>query len=194
MLSMEGSGYTLQASSVGVSSATAGPFTVGPEGATQLAVTIEPPSFVTAGNAFGVVVQAEDGFGNFVPSFTGGVTLALANPSDPAASLGGTLTVTADAGVAMFASVVLDQANDGETLQASSGNLGAATTTPITVGRGCHAPGDHQPASRQRHCRRRLRLDRRRPRSVREPRSQLHGQRDTSHWRTTLPETRSAAR
>ena len=55
-------------------------------------MTTQPPASVTAGSGFGLVVTAEDGFGNVDPTFTGSVTLALAN-NPGGATLGGTLTV-----------------------------------------------------------------------------------------------------
>ena len=56
-------------------------------------MTTQPPASVIAGIGFGLVVTAEDAFGNVDPTFTGIVTLALAsNPGG--ATLGGTLTVT----------------------------------------------------------------------------------------------------
>ena len=45
--------------------------------ATQLAVSVEPPSEVSAGVGFALVVVAEDTFGNLVPSFSSVVSLAL---------------------------------------------------------------------------------------------------------------------
>ena len=88
--------------------------------ATQLVVTTQPPGSVTAGSGFGLVVTAEDGFGNVDSSFTGSVTLALANNPD-GATLGGTVTVNAGAGVATFTGLTLDKAGVGATLQASGG-------------------------------------------------------------------------
>ena len=99
--------------------------------ASRLVVTTQPPQSVTAGAGFGLVVSAEDDFGNVDPTFGGSVTLALAD--DPgASSLGGTVTMTADAGVAAFTNVTLNKASEDDTLQASSGGL-VAQTDPFTV-------------------------------------------------------------
>ena len=100
-----------------LSSATTNAITVAAATATQLVVTTQPPASVTAGSGFGLVVTAEDAFGNVAPSFTGSVTLALAtNPGG--ATLGGTVTVTASAGVATFAGLTLNKAGTGYTLRA----------------------------------------------------------------------------
>ena len=79
--------------------------------ATQLVVTTQPPASVTAGSGFGLVVTAEDAFGNVDPTFTGSVTLALAN-NPGGATLGGTLAVNASAGVATFSGLTLNKAGD----------------------------------------------------------------------------------
>src|SRR5262249_19231676 len=72
----------------------------------NLVVTTQPPASVTAGNSFGLSVQARDSSGNLITSFNGTVTLALAsNPGG--ATLGGTLTVTASGGVATFSGLTL---------------------------------------------------------------------------------------
>ena len=74
------------------------------------------PASVTAGSGFGLVVTAEDAFGNVDPSFAASVTLALANNPN-GATLGGTLTVNASTGVATFAGLTLDKAGTGTTLR-----------------------------------------------------------------------------
>ena len=82
-LNKVGSGYTLQASSSDLTSATTTGITVTPASATQLAILAggEPPASVDAGQSFPMVVDAEDQFGNLATSFNGSVTIALANKS-----------------------------------------------------------------------------------------------------------------
>ena len=90
------------------------------------------PSSVTAGSNFALAAAAEDGFGNVDHTFNGMVALSLA--STPAgAPLGGTLLVTANTGMAMFAGLTLDQASTSDTLTVSSSGLTSATTPAITV-------------------------------------------------------------
>ena len=99
--------------------------------ATQLVVTAQPPASVGTGQAFSVQVSAEDANGNIVPGFTGNVTIQVASgPSN--ATLGGTLTVAADTGVATFSDVTLDTAGT-YTLQATASGLMPATTAPFDV-------------------------------------------------------------
>ena len=99
---------------------------------TQLVVTQQPPSTVTAGSPFGLTVDAEDDSGNLLSSFDGAVTVAMAsNPGG--ATLGGTLTVTASDGVATFSGLTLNKAASGYTLQLSASGIAGATTTAVTV-------------------------------------------------------------
>ena len=83
--------------------------------ATQIGVTAQPPGNVIAGASFGVVVAAENSQGSIDPAFNGTLTIALAsNPGG--ATLGGTLTVQAYHGVAVFDGLTLDQTGSGYTL------------------------------------------------------------------------------
>ncbi|HXV91050.1 MAG TPA: Ig-like domain-containing protein, partial [Gemmatimonadales bacterium] len=107
--------------------------TVVPGSATQLVFTT-PPGTVTAGAAFAPAVQvaARDALGNTATGFTGPVTLAFAaNPGG--ATLGGTTTVAAAAGVATFTGVSLDKSGVGYTLQASAGGVPAVTSPSFSV-------------------------------------------------------------
>ena len=98
----------------------------------QLVVTAQPPSSVTAGSGFGLTVTAEDSSGNPITSFNGTVTVALAtNPGG--ATLGGTLTATASNGVATFSGLTLNTAASGYTLYVSGGGFGWGVTNAITV-------------------------------------------------------------
>jgi hypothetical protein len=131
-LNKAGADATLEASGSGLSSATSSAIEVTAAPATQLVVTAEPPASVTAGSGFGLVVAAEDAYGNVDPSYSGNVMLILAN-HPPGATLGGESSVAASAGVATFAGLTLDQAAAGETLVVSSGSLPTAATTTIAV-------------------------------------------------------------
>ena len=127
-----GSGYTLQVSGSGLASATTNSITVTPVPATELVITQEPPAGVIAGTSFGLTVQAEDNSGDLASTFSGSVTVALAdNPGG--ATLGGTLTVTASGGVAGFSGLTLTTAGSGYTILVSSGGLVDATTTALNV-------------------------------------------------------------
>jgi streptogramin lyase len=98
----------------------------------QLMLTAQPPSSVTAGSGFGLTVTAEDSSGNAINSFNGTVTVALAtNPGG--ATLGGTLTATASNGITTFSGLTLTTAASGYTLFVSGGGYGWGVTNAITV-------------------------------------------------------------
>ena len=100
-------------------------------------MTTQPPPSVTAGAAFDLTVTAEDASGNVDVSFNGTVTVALlSNPGG--STLGGTLTATAQDGVATFSDLTLNKVGSGYTLVVSASDVSSATTdafdvTPATV-------------------------------------------------------------
>ena len=125
-------GYTVAASATNLESGTTAGFTITANPATQLVVTSEPPADVLAGNAFTVVVSAEDQFGNVDPSFDGLVTLTLG--SGPAgATLSGVDTATAVSGIATFSGPIVDLIGASYTLKAAAASLPTATTSPFNV-------------------------------------------------------------
>ena len=95
-------------------------------------MTAQPPGSVTAGSGFGLTVTAEDSSGNVDSSFNGTVTVALLN-NPGGTTLGGTLTVTAQSGVATFSGLTLDKAANGYTLLVSGNGLTDATTSAFNV-------------------------------------------------------------
>ena len=100
--------------------------------ATKLVVTTQPQNGIAGATLAPIGVTAEDGNGNIATAFTGPVTLSFGtNP--PGATLGGTVTVNAVAGVATFSGVSINTAAIGYTLTASSGTLTPATTTPFNI-------------------------------------------------------------
>jgi hypothetical protein len=127
-----GAGYKLQATGSGVTTATTSAFNVTAGTASHLAVMSQPPATVAAGSGFGMVVWAEDAFGNLATSFGGSVSVTQATgPSGGA--LGGTTTVPASAGVARFTGLVLSTPGSGYTLQVKSAGLISTTTGAISV-------------------------------------------------------------
>ena len=137
-INLAGTGYTVKATSSGLTAAVSSAFnvTVGP--ATQLNITTN-----TGGGKGGTawttqpVVMVQDAGGNTVTTSSASITLAIGNnPS------GGTLTctanpVTAIAGVATFAGCEINLVGTGYTLTANSGGLTGDTNNPsfnITVG------------------------------------------------------------
>lgn len=130
-IAKSGADYTLTATGLG--SATSAAFAITPGAATQLAFSVQP----SAATAHAVItpqieVTAQDALGNRVTAFTGNVTLALeTNPAG--ATLSGTTTVAAVAGVAVFANLSLDQAGSGYTLAATASGLAGSTSGAFDI-------------------------------------------------------------
>lgn len=104
-----------------------------PGAASQLAFT-GSTSTGTAGAALtpGWTVEARDGAGNLVTSFTGPVTVALTN-GPVAATLGGTTTVNAVGGVATFANLTVDLVAPSWILSATSVGLTSAASAAFSI-------------------------------------------------------------
>jgi streptogramin lyase len=125
-------GYTLDVSASGLGAGVTSSITVTPATASQVVITTQPPSSVTAGSSFGVQASIEDAYGNVETSASNAVSVALAtNPTGT--TLGGTLSATASDGVATFSGLTLTKAASGYTLQVSSSGLTGATTSAIAV-------------------------------------------------------------
>ena len=95
--------------------------------ATQLAVTTAPPDPIIAGQAFVLVIAAEDQFNNVDTNYSGNVTISLA--TDP----GFVTTVSVKNGLAIFSGLTLPTTAEGGTIQATAGGLSAAATSPVRV-------------------------------------------------------------
>src|SRR4029079_6355970 len=127
-----GTGYTLTASSSGLSGDTSSSFNVTPGAANKLAFSVQP-SNTTAGSAItpDVKVEIRDANNNLVNS-TASVTLAIGtNPSS--GTLSGTKTVNAVAGVATFSGLSIDKAGNGYTLSASASGLTGAKSSSFNI-------------------------------------------------------------
>ena len=126
-LNKVGTGYTLNASANNLNSATSNMFTISPGVQAQLTFVV-PPSTIVAGTIMtpAVTVLVEDAYGNVVPSAVNAVTLALAN-NPSGATLGGTVTVTASNGIALFKSLTLQKVGTGYTLSATTTGLNSMT-------------------------------------------------------------------
>ena len=126
-----GTNDTLEISS-GALTATINGLDVTPGAAAELAVTTQPSATLTAGSRFGLIVAAEDAFGNMTTAFNGSVTVALGGDPDGVA-LNGTTTLAAAQGVAVFTGLAVDTAGSGYTLQASGHGLTSTTATALSV-------------------------------------------------------------
>jgi uncharacterized protein (TIGR03382 family) len=132
-LDHQGSGYRLNATGTGVSSAVSAAFNITPGAAARLAVS-QQPTLTVAGQPITPAVQiaVEDNFGNRVPTFTGNISIALqTNPGS--GTLGGTTTVAASSGVASFTNLTIDRAAVGYTLRATSTGLTMVDTVAFDV-------------------------------------------------------------
>ncbi len=131
-LDQPGNGYTLQVSSSGLTGATTSAIDVVPVVPTQLVVTTEPPRPVTAGSGFSLVVAAEDSSGYIATTFSDSVTVAISN-NPGGSSLGGTLTVTAQNGVATFSDLTLNKVGNNYSLIVSASGVADGTTSGFNV-------------------------------------------------------------
>ena len=104
--------------------------------ATHLLVYNQPPyqlpASLSPGTPFTVVAYAATSLGGLETTFSGNITISLAN-NPGGSTLGGTTTVAAKGGVATFTGLTLNNPGAGYTLQVSGGGLTPATTTPFTV-------------------------------------------------------------
>ncbi|MGI5863912.1 MAG: Ig-like domain-containing protein [Myxococcales bacterium] len=127
------SGYTLVASAVGLESVASEPFEI-TAGAPASLSFLDVPASTVAGAAFDppVRVAVLDPQGNLIPNATNIVTVALgANPGQ--ATLAGTLSVRANAGIATFSDLKLTKAATGYELVATASGLAGATSEPFIV-------------------------------------------------------------
>ena len=77
-------------------------------------------------------MEAKDPQGNVISNFNEDVTLSVASSQGPG-TLYGTFTVAADAGVATFTDVSLEQAGSGYTITAAYAGISSATSNSISV-------------------------------------------------------------
>jgi hypothetical protein len=127
-LSRAGTGYTLQATATNLTTATSAAFNVTAAAASRLAFTVQPSrASVGVPMAPAIEVTVQDAFGNAVTSAANSVTLALGN-NPSGATLGGTLTVAASNGVALFTDLTLGATGTGYTLTASADGLTGVTS------------------------------------------------------------------
>jgi subtilase family serine protease len=131
-----GNGYTLTATDGSLSNDTSAPFNIVSSAPAKLAFTTQPPSTAQSGASFGVGVSVQDAAGNTVVGNSSSVTLVLTTPAG--ATLSGTTTKAASAGVAAFSGLSIDKAGT-YTLTASDGTLTSAVSTSITISHGAAA-------------------------------------------------------
>jgi len=128
-----GTGYTLDATGGGLPTATSVSFDMIVGAPSQLVLSAEPTNAVsTVVIAPAIKVQVEDAFGNFVPTATDNITLAI-NNNPGSGTLSGTLTLAAVSGEATFNDISIDKVGVGYTLDATAGGLTTATTASFNI-------------------------------------------------------------
>lgn len=130
-----GTGYTLTASSFGLSGATSSGFNItgAPPVATALGF-VQQPTSTEAGATItpAVTVEIRDQFGVRLTGVTNGVSLDIgSNPGS--GTLAGTTTVAAVNGVATFPGLSINNQGIGYTLTASSAGLSGATSSGFSI-------------------------------------------------------------
>jgi hypothetical protein len=103
-----------------------------PGRATHLDFYIEPSANLAPNSAFNLIVMAKDANGNVDPAYFNNVTLSFAN-NPSGATLSGTTTVRATAGVIKFNNISINQLGAGFTLKATGSGLTAGISTPVNV-------------------------------------------------------------
>ena len=135
-VSKAGTGYTLTATDGTLASDTSAAFNIVSSVPAKLAFTTQPPSAAQSGASFGVGVTVQDAAGNTVVGDSSSVTLVLTTPAG--ATLGGTTTKAASAGVATFSGLSIDKVGT-YTLTASDAALTTAVSSSITISHGAAA-------------------------------------------------------
>ena len=133
-----GTGYTLVASSSGLTSATSSTFNITAGIPAKLAFTTQPANNanIGAGATFNLVVQEQDSLGNLeTTDNTSSVTITIGN-NPGGSTLSGTTTVTLVGGVASFSGLLtLNKPGTGYTLVAtdSAGGVTPATSNSFNI-------------------------------------------------------------
>jgi hypothetical protein len=138
-LNKTGIGYRLQGSDGTFTTPQSSPFDITPAAADHLFFGQPPTNTLVNVNINpAVVIVVQDLFNNTVTGFNGNITVAKGGAS-PAGNLGGLLTRAAQAGVATFATLDIDQVGTGFTLTATTTGLSLITsptfniTTPVAT-------------------------------------------------------------
>ena len=126
----------LVASSPGLIPDTSAAFCITPGPAAALNFTVQPAMYPVSYSMSGaviapVVVSVVDAYGNIVDSATDPIHITLGNSAS--ATLSGTTTVAAAAGVATFSDLSIDRTGSGLTLVATATGLTGATSTSFDV-------------------------------------------------------------
>ncbi len=130
-----GSGYTLAASASGLTAGTSAAFAIIPGSATHIVFSTQP-SGTTAGVTITPAVQvtALDTAGNTATGYIGNVTLVITGGTGTSgATLSGTRTIAAAAGVATFSTLSINFAGTGYTLTAMASGTTGTISAPFNI-------------------------------------------------------------
>jgi len=130
-----GEGYTLSATSSGLTEDESDAFNITPNDPWKLAFT-QSPGTTAAGVALtpNPKVEVQDQYGNTITTSSASITAAIkTGTGDPTATLGGTTTVAATSGVATFTDLTINRAGTGYQLTATSGGLESADSDPFDI-------------------------------------------------------------
>jgi subtilase family serine protease len=148
-ISKAGNGYTLTVSSGTLKGTTSNTFNVTPAG-THLFFSQQPTS-VAAGASIAPAVTVEVlDFNNNVVTTDNSDKITLAISANPGGgTLSGTTSLTVSSGIATFSGLSINKTGTGYTLQATSGALTAATSSPfnVTPGKADHLGFSQQPSN-----------------------------------------------
>ena len=138
ILDRVGTGYTLAASSSGLTGATSTPFDVTAGSANRLAFSTAPPSTARSGVALSPqpVLQLRDAAGNPVPQSGVVVTASLGSGTG---TLSNTTATTNSSGAAAFSSLTLSGVTGTYTIAFSAPGVQAVTSGPILLSAGIPA-------------------------------------------------------
>jgi hypothetical protein len=128
-----GNGYTLTASSTGLTGATSAAFNINPLVPTKLAFIVQPGDTPIGSFISGApTVAVQDSAGNTVTTANRAITITLVNNSN-LGTLNGTKTKGTTGGVASFSNLTIDQPGSGYALRATSTGLTSATSSAFAI-------------------------------------------------------------
>ncbi len=132
-INKSGNGVTLVAAASGYASATSNPFNISPGAKSGAAFTVQPGTTVAGATAAPVAVSLLDANGNVISGdSTTLVTLSIGtNPAT--GTLAGTLTATANSGVATFSSLSINKSGNGYTLVAAAPGYSSVTSSAFNI-------------------------------------------------------------
>jgi hypothetical protein len=131
ILDAAATGYTIQATSPGLTSVTTGSFSVVPAAAAQLIITAFPGT-VNVNKPISLAVLAEDLYGNVATTATGTITLSL-KKKPKGGKLLGRSSATLSGGMATFSALKFKKKGAGFEIQAAGAGLAPAVTAPFNV-------------------------------------------------------------